>query len=127
MQDTPAADSASDPAELAARGTSGHLPPDHGKTLPELPLPAIEGVITTGWIRSPSCVGPVAGVQVLKTKGSHGLLPSPSPPRPDLGQRLCPTIAREEQHQRDWLAEHGRPAAGVCGAGLGIARASWWR
>ncbi len=47
MQDTPAADSASDPLLKleAARGTSRVIcfSPDHSKTLPELPLPAIEG------------------------------------------------------------------------------------
>ena len=51
MQDTPAADAAPDPLLKleAARGTSRVIcfSPDHGKTLPELPLPVIEGVITT--------------------------------------------------------------------------------
>ena len=46
MQDTPAADAAPDPLLKleAARGTSRVIcfSPDHGKTLPELPLPAIE-------------------------------------------------------------------------------------
>ncbi|MCJ7931381.1 galactose-1-phosphate uridylyltransferase [Aeromonas sp. LsrichE-8G] len=92
MQDTPAADSASAPLLKleAARGTSRVIcfSPDHGKTLPELPLPAIEGVITTWMDQVAELSAQWQWVQVFENKGgSHGLL-QPSPPRPDLGQRL---------------------------------------
>ena len=37
-------------------------------------------------------------------------------------------IAREEAHQRAWLAEHGRPLLlDYVGAGAAIAPAPWWR
>ncbi|MCE9927336.1 galactose-1-phosphate uridylyltransferase, partial [Aeromonas media] len=73
MQDTPAADSASDPLLKleAARGTSRVIcfSPDHGKTLPELPLPAIEGVITTWMDQVAELSAQWQWVQVFENKG----------------------------------------------------------
>ncbi|CAJ1767937.1 UDP-glucose--hexose-1-phosphate uridylyltransferase [Aeromonas veronii] len=114
MQDTPAADSASDPLLKleAARGTSRVIcfSPDHGKTLPELPLPAIEGVITTWMDQVAELSTQWEWVQVFENKGAVMGCSNPHPHGQIWGSDFLPNeIAREEQHQRDWLAEHGRP------------------
>ena len=114
MQDTPAADSASDPLLKleAARGTSRVIcfSPDHGKTLPELPLPAIEGVITTWMDQVAELSAQWQWVQVFENKGAVMGCSNPHPHGQIWGSDFLPNeIAREEQHQRDWLAEHGRP------------------
>jgi len=114
MQDTPAADNASDPLLKleAARGTSRVIcfSPDHGKTLPELPLPAIEGVITTWMDQVAELSSQWQWVQVFENKGAVMGCSNPHPHGQIWGSDFLPNeIAREEQHQRDWLAEHGRP------------------
>ena len=114
MQDTPAADNAGDPLLKleAARGTSRVIcfSPDHGKTLPELPLPAIEGVITTWMDQVAELSAQWEWVQVFENKGAVMGCSNPHPHGQLWGSDFLPNeIAREEQHQRDWLAEHGRP------------------
>ncbi|MGL5037084.1 MAG: galactose-1-phosphate uridylyltransferase, partial [Aeromonas sp.] len=114
MQDTPAAEQSSDPLLKleAARGTSRVIcfSPDHGKTLPELPLPAIEGVIST-WIDQ---VNELSGqwnwVQVFENKGAAMGCSNPHPHGQVWGSDFVPNeIAREEQLQQAWLATHGSP------------------
>ncbi len=114
MQDTPAADAAPDPLLKleAARGTSRVIcfSPDHGKTLPELPLPAIEGVITTWMDQVAELSDQWEWVQVFENKGAVMGCSNPHPHGQLWGSDFLPNeIAREEAHQRTWLAEHGRP------------------
>ena len=96
----------------AARGTSRVIcfSPDHARTLPELPLAAIEGVIDT-WCEQTAELGrDHAWVQVFENKGA---LMGCSQPHPH-GQiwatgHLPNEAAAEHRQQRDYLARHGRP------------------
>ncbi|WP_429037914.1 galactose-1-phosphate uridylyltransferase, partial [Aeromonas media] len=114
MQDTPAAGGEQDPLLKleAARGTSRVIcfSPDHGKTLPELPLPAIEAVIRTWMSQVAELSSQWEWVQVFENKGAVMGCSNPHPHGQLWGSDFLPNeIAREEQHQRTWLAEHGRP------------------
>ncbi|WP_429097088.1 UDP-glucose--hexose-1-phosphate uridylyltransferase, partial [Aeromonas media] len=114
MQDTPAAGDEQDPLLKleAARGTSRVIcfSPDHGKTLPELALPAIEAVIRTWMSQVAELSSQWEWVQVFENKGAVMGCSNPHPHGQLWGSDFLPNeIAREEQHQRTWLAEHGRP------------------
>jgi UDPglucose--hexose-1-phosphate uridylyltransferase len=96
----------------AARGTSRVIcySPDHGKTLPELSLAAIGGVIDT-WCEQTADLGRThAWVQVFENKGE---LMGCSQPHPH-GQvwatgHLPNEAATEDREQRAYFATHGRP------------------
>ena len=84
--------------------------PDHSRTLPELSLEEIGHVITT-WIEQTEELSQrYPWVQVFENKGAVMGCSNPHPHGQLWGCDFLPNeIAREEQHQRDWLAEHGRP------------------
>lgn len=113
MHDTPAA-GAPDPLlqTQAARGTSRVIcfSPDHGKTLPELPLSAIEAVIDT-WSEQVAELGRHwQWVQLFENKGAVMGCSNPHPHGQVWGCDFLPNeLAREQRQQRGWLAEHGRP------------------
>ncbi|MBZ6072707.1 UDP-glucose--hexose-1-phosphate uridylyltransferase [Aeromonas schubertii] len=114
MHDTPAATPSRDPLLHleAARGTSRVIcfSPDHGKTLPELSLTAIERVIAT-WIDQVAELSrDWEWVQVFENKGAVMGCSNPHPHGQVWGSDFLPNeIAREEERQSAWLAEHGRP------------------
>ena len=113
MPDTPAADEPDPLLRLqAARGTSRVIcfSPDHGKTLPELSPAAIEAVIDT-WCGQVAELGRHwQWVQLFENKGAAMGCSNPHPHGQVWGCDFLPNeILREQQCQRDWLAEHGRP------------------
>ena len=68
-------------------------------------------------------------VQVFENKGAVMGCSNPHPHGQLWGSDFLPNeIAREEAHQRAWLAEHGRPCCWTMWSGSWrIAPASWWR
>ncbi|GIX51846.1 UDP-glucose--hexose-1-phosphate uridylyltransferase [Sphaerotilus sulfidivorans] len=96
----------------AARGTSRVIcfSPDHSRTLPELPLPAIRGVIDTWAAQSEELGARHPWVQVFENKGA---IMGCSQPHPHGQIWACDHLpneaATEDRHQRDYLAAHGRP------------------
>lgn len=114
MRDVPTAPPASDPlfVATAARGTSRVIcfSPDHGKTLPELSLDAIEGVVDT-WCEETRDLGSRhAWVQVFENKGA---MMGCSNPHPHGQAWACDHLpneaAAEDRHQREYFETHGRP------------------
>jgi UDPglucose--hexose-1-phosphate uridylyltransferase len=105
---------ASDPLFQAAgaRGKSRVIcfSPDHSKTLPELELPAIRGVIDT-WCDQLSDLGRHhANVQVFENKGAMMGCSNPHPHGQVWATDYLPTeLAREDEAQRKWLGSHGAP------------------
>ena len=96
----------------AARGTSRVVcySPDHARTLPELSLPEITGVVDT-WCAQTAELGQAhAWVQVFENKGATMGCSQPHPH----GQVWAPghvpnEPAMEDQQQRAYYATHGRP------------------
>ena len=84
--------------------------PDHGKTLPELPLPAIEAVIAT-WIAQSAELGArYTNVQVFENKGAMMGCSNPHPHGQIWASDFVPSqIAREDSAQGQWLAAKGAP------------------
>ena len=114
MPSAPDAPAEADPLFQArtARGTSRVIcfSPDHGKTLPELPLAAIGEVINTWCAQTAELGATYPWVQVFENKGALMGCSNPHPHGQLWASDFLPNeIAREEQHQRNWLAEHGRP------------------
>ncbi|MGS5087789.1 UDP-glucose--hexose-1-phosphate uridylyltransferase [Hydrogenophaga sp. A37] len=95
-----------------ARGTSRVIcfSPDHGKTLPELPLAAIEAVIDT-WCSQSAELGAIyPWVQVFENKGALMGCSNPHPHGQVWATDFVPTeAATEDLRQRAWHAEHGHP------------------
>ena len=95
-----------------ARGTSRVIcfSPDHSKSLPELPLPAIRGVIDT-WCEQTTDLGATyPWVQVFENKGAMMGCSNPHPHGQIWANSFVPNEpAAEDRHQRDYLARHGRP------------------
>ena len=96
---------------MPARGTSRVIcySPDHGKTLPELPLQALQEVVDTWCAQSAELGAEFPWVQVFENKGE---LMGCSNPHPH-GQIWCcgfvPTeVAIEDQFQRAYFEAHGR-------------------
>ena len=96
----------------AARGTCRVIcfSPDHGRTLPELALPALEGVIDT-WADQTAELGQrYAWVQVFENKGE---LMGCSQPHPHGQVWACDHLpvqpALEDQHQHAYWQRHHRP------------------
>ena len=114
MQDVPAPAGAADPLfELQpARGTSRVIcfSPDHARTLPELPLPALRGVVDTWCDQSAELGARYPWVQVFENKGALMGCSNPHPHGQVWASDFLPNeAATEDAHQRAWLAQHGQP------------------
>jgi UDPglucose--hexose-1-phosphate uridylyltransferase len=97
---------------MAARGTSRVIcfSPDHSKTLPELPQPAIEGVIDTWCAQSDELGTRYPWVQVFENKGAAMGCSNPHPHGQVWATSYLPNeAAREDARQREHHARSGRP------------------
>ena len=112
--DTPEPPNCADPLfEMAtARGTSRVIcfSPDHGATLPELSLSAIEAVVTT-WITETTELGTLyPWVQVFENKGAMMGCSNPHPHGQIWANSFLPTEAiLEDKHQSAYLTDRGTP------------------
>jgi UDPglucose--hexose-1-phosphate uridylyltransferase len=114
MPDTPEAEPGQDPLfqSMSARGTSRVIcfSPDHGKTLPELELPAIEQVIDTWCAQTAELGATYRWVQVFENKGAAMGCSNPHPHGQIWATSYLPNLpAAEDRQQRAYFAEHGRP------------------
>jgi len=95
-----------------ARGVSRVIcfSPDHGKTLPELPLPALQSVVQTWCDQTAELGATYPWVQLFENKGE---LMGCSNPHPHGQVWACDFLpneaAQEDRLQREWLARHGAP------------------
>jgi UDPglucose--hexose-1-phosphate uridylyltransferase len=113
MQDVPAAAPSGDPLfQLQeARGTSRVIcfSPDHGRTLPELALPEIQGVINTWCAQSEELGQQFEWVQVFENKGEIMGCSQPHPHGQIWATHHLPNeIRQEDESQRAYYAQHGR-------------------
>lgn len=114
MTDTPASPLSNDPLFQceSARGTSRVIcfSPDHSKTLPELPVPAIREVINTWCDQVNDLSKDYIWVQVFENKGAAMGCSNPHPHGQIWANNFLPNeLAREEQTQKAWYAQHGEP------------------
>jgi UDPglucose--hexose-1-phosphate uridylyltransferase len=114
MTDTPASPAPTDPLfqSESARGTSRVIcfSPDHSKTLPELPVPAIRQVIDTWCEQVTDLAKDYPWVQVFENKGAAMGCSNPHPHGQIWANSFIPNeLAREEQTQKQWLTEKGAP------------------
>ena len=114
MPDVPEARPDGDPLlrTQSARGTSRVIcfSPDHGRTLPELGLPAIEQVVDTWCAQSAELGERYRWVQVFENKGAAMGCSNPHPHGQVWATDFLPNEpALEDEHQRTWHAERGRP------------------
>ena len=114
MTDTPASPHSADPLFQceSARGTSRVIcfSPDHSKTLPELPVPAIRAVIDTWCEQVTDLAKDYQWVQVFENKGAAMGCSNPHPHGQIWANNFLPNeLAREEQTQKQWLTEKGSP------------------
>ncbi len=105
---------AADPlfALQAARGTSRVVcySPDHARTLPELSLPALVGVVDTWCAQTEELGRTHAWVQVFENKGAVMGCSQPHPHGQIWATGYVPNEpAAEDLHQRAYHAQHGRP------------------
>jgi UDPglucose--hexose-1-phosphate uridylyltransferase len=93
-----------------ARGTSRVIcfSPDHGKTLPEMPLAAIGRVVDT-WCKESAELGAIyPWVQVFENKGALMGCSNPHPHGQIWATEYLPNeAAAEDLRQRDWHAQRG--------------------
>ena len=84
--------------------------PDHAKSLPELSLPALQGVIAT-WMREAADLGQrYTNVQIFENKGAQMGCSNPHPHGQVWASDYLPSaIATEDRTQREWHAAHGAP------------------
>ncbi len=113
MQDVPTATPSEDPLFQLheARGTSRVIcySPDHGRTLPELALPAIQGVIDTWCAQSDALGQQFESVQVFENKGEIMGCSQPHPHGQIWATSHLPNeIRQEDAHQRAYFAQQGR-------------------
>lgn len=96
----------------SARGASRVIcfSPDHGATLPELPLPALEAVVGT-WMTESADLGRFyPWVQVFENKGALMGCSNPHPHGQIWANSFLPTEAvLEDRHQADYLERQGTP------------------
>ena len=95
-----------------ARGTSRVIcfSPDHARTLPELPLPALRGVVDTWCDQTTELGAQWRWVQVFENKGALMGCSNPHPHGQVWASDFLPNeAATEDAHQRAWLADHGEP------------------
>ncbi|MEY2892997.1 MAG: hypothetical protein RJA98_2905 [Pseudomonadota bacterium] len=114
MPQVPDAPASSDPLfqQQAARGTSRVIcfSPDHARTLPELSLPALTTVVDTWCEQSAELGRSHPWVQVFENKGAVMGCSQPHPHGQIWATGHLPNeAATEDQHQRAYFAEHGRP------------------
>jgi UDPglucose--hexose-1-phosphate uridylyltransferase len=113
QHDTPAPDISDELFRAAgARGLSRVIcfSPDHAQTLPELPLPAIRGVIDCWCSQSAELGQTYANVQIFENKGAMMGCSNPHPHGQIWATSHVPsTLATEDQTQRDWRAAHDAP------------------
>ncbi|MFK3737817.1 UDP-glucose--hexose-1-phosphate uridylyltransferase [Massilia sp. TN1-12] len=114
LPDTPDAPPPADPLFQAesARGTSRVIcfSPDHGKTLPELELPAIEQVVDTWCDQAQELGQRYRWVQVFENKGTVMGCSNPHPHGQIWASSFVPNLpAAEDRNQRAYFAEQGRP------------------
>nr|WP_314543065.1 UDP-glucose--hexose-1-phosphate uridylyltransferase [uncultured Massilia sp.] len=114
LPDTPDAPPPADPLFQAesARGTSRVIcfSPDHGKTLPELPLPAIEQVVDTWCDQAQELGQSYRWVQVFENKGAVMGCSNPHPHGQIWASSFVPNLpAAEDRNQRAYFAAQGRP------------------
>ena len=84
--------------------------PDHGKTLPELTLPQIAGVIDTWAAQTAKLGARYAHVQVFENKGAMMGCSNPHPHGQVWACDFLPNeIATEDRTQHAWTVEHGTP------------------
>ncbi|OCG22228.1 galactose-1-phosphate uridylyltransferase [Gilliamella sp. wkB108] len=113
MENTPKSPENQDPLfqMQSAKGTSRVIcfSPDHSKTLPELALPAIEGVIKT-WINQLQELGKrYIWVQVFENKGSVMGCSNPHPHGQIWANDFIPNeIAREDINLRNYFEKYQR-------------------
>ncbi len=113
QQDAPAAPPATDPLfeTVDARGTSRVIcfSPDHSKTLPELSLPEIGGVIDTWCEQTADLAKRYAWVQVFENKGAMMGCSNPHPHGQVWATSYVPNEpAAEDVQQRAYFASEGR-------------------
>jgi UDPglucose--hexose-1-phosphate uridylyltransferase len=83
--------------------------PDHAKTLPELSLAAIGGVIETWCAQSAELGATYANVQLFENKGAMMGCSNPHPHGQVWATAYVPSeIATEDRTQRHWHGEQGR-------------------
>ena len=95
-----------------ARGTSRVIcfSPDHGKTLPELPLGAIGQIIDTWCAQSTELGAFYPWVQIFENKGAMMGCSNPHPHGQIWANSFLPNEAVvEDARQRDYLEAHGHP------------------
>lgn len=114
MTDTPASPESTDPLfqSESARGTSRVIcfSPDHSKTLPELPVPAIRQVIDTWCEQVTDLAKDYPWVQVFENKGAAMGCSNPHPHGQIWANSFIPNeLAHEAVTQKQWLAEKGAP------------------
>lgn len=96
----------------AARGTSRVIcfSPDHARTLPELSLAAIGGVVDTWCEQSAELGQTYPWVQVFENKGALMGCSQPHPHGQIWATGYLPNeAATEDREQRAWFAAHGQP------------------
>ncbi len=114
MTDTPEAPQNDDPLMRceSARGTSRVIcfSPDHSKTLPELPLEALQQVVST-WQEQTEALGKeYPWVQVFENKGAAMGCSNPHPHGQVWANSFLPNEAlREDTHQRQYYQQQGSP------------------
>ncbi|KQV49618.1 UDP-glucose--hexose-1-phosphate uridylyltransferase [Massilia sp. Root335] len=113
MPDTPEAAPGADPLfhTMSARGTSRVIcfSPDHAKSLPQLSLPAIEGVIDTWCAQAAELGATYRWVQVFENKGAVMGCSNPHPHGQIWATSYVPNLpAAEDRQQAAYHAEHGR-------------------
>ncbi|HEY1226371.1 MAG TPA: UDP-glucose--hexose-1-phosphate uridylyltransferase [Ramlibacter sp.] len=113
MPDTPDAASTNDPLfqGMSVRGTSRVIcfSPDHGKSLPELPLAAIRGVVDTWAAQSAELGARYCWVQIFENKGAVMGCSNPHPHGQVWATSHVPDLpAAEDRHQRDYFDAHGQ-------------------
>ena len=133
MQDTPAASGEQDPLLKleAARGTSRVIcfSPDHGKTLPELPLPAIEQVITTWMEQVAELSAQWEWVQVFENKGAVMGCSNPHPHGQLWAATSCPMKlpAKSSTSATGWRSTTARCWSTTWSGSSKTDPVSWWR
>ncbi len=90
----------------AARGTSKVIcySPDHAKTLPQMELSAIRGVIDIWAVQTKELGSQFANVQIFENKGAMMGCSNPHPHGQIWATSYIPDeIAKEDANQRDWI------------------------
>ena len=113
MRDVPDTPSGADPLfrTMAARGTSRVIcfSPDHSKSLPELPLPALRRVVDAWCTESATLGETYPWVQVFENKGAMMGCSNPHPHGQVWACSFMPNeAATEDAQQRRYFAQHAR-------------------